>query len=154
MPEKRKSTSIRALEELHDHLTNKCKVEHGKMKVDGHNCYNGDYTKETTDLKAAKEKIIKKISKEIEEYAIKKYTDYGLIIVPVCHRRSSDGEDRLEIDLKVKTFIGVEKEIEAKAKADAAYARDMVKVETWFFDALKSVALKEELPEMPEFTHS
>ncbi len=150
--EKRKSPSIRALEELYEIIKKKCATVHGRLTSYGSVDFSEDQTEEKKALDAKKEEIIKKISKEIEEYVIKKYSQYGIISVPLCHRRSSDGEDRLEIDLKVKEFPEAKKEIEAKKKSDEACKRDMKAVENWYFEALKAVALKEELPAVPEFS--
>jgi hypothetical protein len=111
-----------------------------------------DLTDEKKTLDAKKAEVIKKISTEIEEYAVKKYTKYGLIIVPLCHRRSGDGGDRLDIDLKVKEFPEAVSELEAKHKSDAACRRDMKAVDDWYFKALQAVALKEELPVVPTFS--
>jgi hypothetical protein len=113
---------------------------------------NCDITEAKKALDTKKTEIIKKISEEIQEYAIKKYTKYGLIIVPLCHRNDTSGEDRLEIDLKVKIFPEAKDEIEAKEKSDAACKRDMKAVDEWYFKALQAVALKEELPEVPVFS--
>jgi hypothetical protein len=153
MTEKRKSPSIRALEELHNILKTECCKVHGRMSRYGSVDIDCDFTDENKALIIKKSEIIKTISKEIEEYAIKKYTKYGLIVVPLCHRSSKeDGEDRLEIDLKVKTFPEAITEIEAKQKSDAACKRDMKAVDDWYFKALQAVALKEELPEVPQFS--
>lgn len=151
--EKRKTPSIRALEELHSLITTNCLKTHFKVSEHGSigACYDTSPEKQKLDSK--KSEIIKKISKEIEEYVIKKYQEYGIISVPVCRRSSSDGEDRLEIDLKVKKFPGAEKEIAAKEKAEAAYQKDLKAIDDWHFKALQSIALKQEnLPEIPEFS--
>ena len=151
MAEKRKSPSIRALEELHQLVKEKCHSAHGyEQSYRGSDSYV-DSTTESKNLAEAKHKVIEKISKEIEEYAVKTYTKYGVIVVPLCHRKDTSGDDRLEIDLKVKSFPEVTKEIAAKEKADAAYKADIKKVEEWYFKALQAVALKEELPKVPEF---
>jgi hypothetical protein len=152
MPEKRKSPSIRALEELHSLLKSECCKVHGRISHYGSPDVTCNQTEENKIFVEKKSEIIKQISTEIEEYAIKKYTKYGLIVVPLCHRKSGDGGDRLEIDLKVKDFPEAVKEFEAKKKSDEACKRDMKAVDDWYFKALQAVALKEELPVVPTFS--
>lgn len=152
--EKRKSPSIRALEELHNILKEECGKVHDRVTDYGAVDFKYDNSEAKKALEKKKEEIIKQISSEIEEYAIKKYTKYGLIIVPLCHRRSSNGGDRLEIDLKVKEFPEAKAELEAKRKSDEACKRDVKAVDDWYFKALQAVALKEELPEVPTFSRT
>lgn len=150
MTEKRKSTSIRALEEIHGILKEKCCKTHGRVTKWGNPDQTCDQTDQRIALDMKKSEAIKKVSKEIEDYAVKKYPQHGIMIVPLCHR-SEKGDDRLEIDLKMKEFPDAKQEIIAKAESDAAYTRDMKAIDDWYFKALQSVALKEELPEVPEF---
>ena len=146
----RKTPALRALDEMKETIFAQCQAAHGRVET-----YHksGKYTDESPEAEAllkAKEEIITQISKEVEEYAIKKYTKYGLISVPVCHR--SDGKmDRLNVDLKIKTFSGIEKVVQEKEKADRAYQDDLDKVEKWHFDALSAIASRESLPKPPEF---
>jgi hypothetical protein len=149
---KRKSPSIRALEELHDIIKEKCLRVHGRVTSYGSIDRSCNTSSERTQFESAKQKIIKKISKELEEYAIKKYSQYGLISVPVCHRSSSSGDDRLEIDLKMKQFPEAQAESEAFENAEKLYQADLKAVDEWYFQALQSVALKEDLPEVPVFS--
>ena len=151
MVEKRRSASLRALDEIHNTLIRKCKQAHKRI-----NQYGGDSncTEEKAAFDRAKDKVIDKISKEAEAYLIEKYKKYGLVSVPVCHRSSSSGEDRLKIDIKITEFPECKVEVAAKKQADDLYEKDLKAIEQWHLDALTSIALKEELPAVPELSRT
>jgi hypothetical protein len=106
---------------------------------------------ETKALESAKADLINKISKEIEEYAVKKYEKYGIIIVPLCRRKDASGDDRLNLDLKMKVFPGLDNLFKAKEARELAYKADLKKLEEWYTAALKALLKREELPEYPTF---
>jgi hypothetical protein len=147
----RKTPSLKAIDEMKDAMFQQCLKAHYKKETYHNSHVLVHQDQETESLEKAKEDLITKISKEVEEYAIKKYEKYGLISVPICRRKSSDGADRLNIALKIRTFIGLEKEIEAKRVADAAFRVDLQKIDQWHFDALSAIASRESLPKPPEF---
>lgn len=154
MPEKpkRKSASIRALEEMHELARVNCMKVHKRINKWGSVDPKVDRTEEMCALYRAKRDVIKKISTEVEQYVVEKYKKHGIIVVPLCHRSSSNGDDRLEIDLKVKEFPECKKEIEAHRKSVEAYEADMKKIDDWHFQALQAVARKEDLPEIPQLS--
>lgn len=146
---------MRALEEIHGLLRTECCKTHQRMNIYGRiEASSSACTDEGIALNAKKSEVLERISKEIEEYAIQKYKKYNLIIVPVCHRNGSTNGDRLNIELKVKEFPEAKAEIEALRIADENFKRDLEAVDAWHFEALKAVALKEELPTVPTFTKS
>jgi hypothetical protein len=150
---KRVPTSLRVISEMLESAKKNCMKAHGRVTPYGSPDEGCNTTQELSDLVAKKAEIIKKISKRIEDEAVKKFgKEYGLIIVPLCRRNSSSGDDRLEIDLKVKKFPGCEKEIAAFERECESYRADMKKFEDWHMEALQAVAKKEEFPALPEVT--
>lgn len=152
MTAKRRSVSMRALDEIRDTLMLRVKsAYHGGSIWDSDKQEYRYYpiTEAHEKLKSSKDAIIKKISKEVEDYCVKKYAEYGVIIVPVCHRSSSNGEDRLEIDLKVKKFVGTEKELAAVLAVEKEFYEHMKSIDDWYYGALKAIAAREDLPEPP-----
>ena len=149
MTEKKKRTpSIQALENIKEILKEQCLKAHGFFQ------HYGDEPKNCTDAKknldAAKDEMITKISKEIEEYVVKTYKKYGIAVVPVCHRKDS-GADRLKIDLKMKVFPGLENLEKAEQNAYDAFRADLKKIDAWYYAALQAVTKREDLPAVPEF---
>jgi hypothetical protein len=97
----------------------------------------------------SKDQTIARISKEIEAYAVAKYPQYDLLVVPVCHRQSNNDKARLSIDLKVRRFQIPQSIVDAKAKADEAYVHDISIVEGWYYMALHAISNGEPVPERP-----
>lgn len=125
---------------------------HGRVTDYGSVDINRNQTVERKKLDEAKELVIKKISSEIENYAVKTYSKYGIIIVPECHRSPSSGSDRLRVDLKVKEFPECKHEMKECLDETERFKSDMKKIEEWHMKALQSLAKKEDLPSLPETT--
>ena len=147
---KRVPTSLRVVAEMYETAKQNCMKKHGRTTSYGSVDASKNRSPENCAFIEAKEKIITKVSEEIEAEVIKKYSKYGIISVPLCHRRSDSGDDRLHIDLKMKKFPGCEKEQGALDAANKRYISDMKDIEKWHMDALQAVAKKEELPALPE----
>jgi hypothetical protein len=147
MDNKPKSPSIRALQELKEAMENRCAEKHGH-KLQYSSDYDNSKAKEAIDK--FKEEILSRVSKEAEKLIVEKYKEYGVAIVPVCHRDSTK-EDRLNVQLKVTVFPGIKTLEAAKKKADEAYAEDRKKISTWYYDSLRAIASREKLPDMPDF---
>jgi hypothetical protein len=145
---KKKTPSIQALENIKEILIEQCRKAHYRARS-----YDKIYdrSEELAALNKGKEEIIAKISKEIEEYAVRTYKKYGVMVVPFCHRKTDDGPDRLEIDLKVKVFPELKDRIEAVRKCESKYQTDLQRIDNWYYAALQAVTKREELPDVPEF---
>lgn len=149
---KRVPVSLRVITEMYETAKTNCMKTHGRVTDYGNVDINCNRTDERKRLDEAKELVIKKISSDIENYAVKTYTKYGVIIVPECHRSSSSGSDRLRIDLKVKEFPECKSELKACLEEAERFKSDMKKIEEWHMKALQSLAKKEDLPSLPETT--
>ena len=136
---KSKVASIRALQEL-------------KEIVQGR--YSAKYTPlcRTAENKCtkAKEEVSKKIEKEIEAFAVEKYKEYGLEVVPVCRRSSSyKDSDIVRPELRIRAFDRTAENEYQKVKDEMAAAQQ--KIEDWYFQSVQAVASQVDLPATPEF---
>jgi hypothetical protein len=146
--------SIRFLTELHDIALHKCQEKYKRVPRYGTYSPGCDLVDGSDPTKAyieAKDDIIERVSKEIEEFAVKSYKKYGVISVPTCHRKGVEGNDRLQVELKMTIFPEAAKEQRAKLEADAEYHNDMKRVEDWYQSALQAALRKEDFPPIPEF---
>jgi len=135
---KSKVASIRALQELRGIVLSRLEQTFSKKLHEAE--------KNLGDKRRA---LSKRIQDEIEAYAVEKYAEYGLKIVPVCHRSGSyQDSECVRCELKVKQFPFTEEEYEAlKKKKEAAHEQ----VEDWYFKAVQAVASQVDLPATPEF---
>ena len=149
---KRVPTSLRVIAEMYESAKENCLKAHCRVDSWGKPTMSMNNSPEERALMAAKDCVIDTLSKIIESEAVKKFgKEYGLIVVPLCHRSTtSSGEDRLHIDLKVKRFPGCEKEIKAAEEETRRFKDDLAKIEQWHMDALQAIAKKEELPALPD----
>jgi hypothetical protein len=149
----RTTPSLKALSEIKEAL-----VAQLKNKYSANSSYNWtEYvffanTPTHEELAQAKHALIEKVSSEVESYVVRNYGKYGIISVPICHRSSSEGHDRLEIDLKMKEFPGTKSLQDKVNQIDAQFKADMKSIDSWYFSALRAVAAKDSLPEPPNFT--
>lgn len=90
------------------------------------------------------------ISREITAYALKKYKDYNLLDIPTCHR-TAPVNGKLDIQIKVRAFPGNEDIILADEQNEKDYQEALAQIDAWYFDALKCIARKAELPDTPSF---
>jgi hypothetical protein len=138
---KSKVASIRALQELKEIVESRKRAKFNVLLIEEENrrteIHNG---------------LSSKIQKEIEEYAVEKYKDVGLAVIPLCHRSSSFRDsDVVRPELRIKTFsqgIAADKEI-AKLKEQSEEAS--VQIDDWYFRAVQAVAEQANLPPTPEF---
>jgi hypothetical protein len=90
------------------------------------------------------------IEKEIEEYAVEKYKQYGIEVVPVCRRSSNyKDSDIVRPELRLRIFdqsaeVAYRKVIEDNANASKV-------IDDWYFQAVQAVASQVDLPPTPEF---
>ena len=149
MTSKTRTPSFRALEELKAIATSLCKKAfHDSSYSDS---VGTPWTKEIHAEFDAKRAVVDRISKEIENYAVAKYKEYGVTVVPVCKRSSSDGDDRLNVQLKVHAYPDCKKQIADAELVRTEYADSLKSISVWYFRALKAVAEREALPEIPQF---
>jgi hypothetical protein len=142
----------RFITEIRDITIKRCQERHGRFpEYEGSSCVK-DQSNATTAYEKSKSNLISQISKEIEKYAVNTYKKYGIVVVPVCHRRSRDDQnDRLDIDLKMTMFPETEEIYKKKLAADKAYDNDRKKVEDWYQLALQAALKRDDLPPAPEF---
>lgn len=135
---KSKVASIRALQELRGIVISRLEQTFSK-KLHEEEKLLGDKRKE----------LSKRIQEEIEAYAVEKYAQFGIKIIPICHRSGSyQDSDVVRAELKIKTFPFTDEAYELlKKKKEAAYEQ----VEDWYFKAVQAVASQVDLPPTPEF---
>jgi hypothetical protein len=108
-------------------------------------------TQATYDYDKARAAAIKKISEQVEDYAIATFKEYGVKKIPVC-KRSDVATGNLDIQIRVEKFP--EKEIEklrlAVDREDEAMMKDREAINTWYSQALEAVIHGEEVPERPK----
>ena len=136
---KSKVASIRALQELKGIVQERMSSKFSPMLTKADN--------DRTKFRAA---ISDRIQKEIEEYAVEKYKQYGLVIVPICHRSNSYRDsDIVRPELRVKN-ISDEAE-KAYESVNDQYKEAQHKIDDWYFQAVQAVAAQVDLPATPEF---
>lgn len=136
---KSKVASIRALQELEGIVKERCSAKYSPLLKKAEN----DCTKLKTE-------ISKQIEKEIEEYAVAKYAQYGLAIIPLCHRSSNyKDSDVVRPELRVKVFDQSAEVDYQKLKEEHRAA--LKKIDDWYFSAVQAVAAQVDLPPTPEF---
>ena len=149
MTERAKIPSFRALNELKTIAIEWCKkAYHDHSYGDS---FDTPRTEEVCGLDTAKKLILKRISREIEEYAVRQYKNYGIKIVLVCNRSNISGDNRLNVQLEVQQYPELIKQQELVDKVITEYRAARESVDTWYYDALKAIAQREALPEIPEF---
>lgn len=134
-----KVASIRALQELKGIVVErKCAKFRPLIK------------KTEKEISEMTKELARRIEKEIEENAVKVYAQYGLKVIPLCHRSNSyQGDDVVRTELRVTIFdrrlfklLDIQQDEEIIANQ---------KIEDWYFKAVQAVAEQNDLPATPEF---
>jgi len=90
------------------------------------------------------------IEKEIEDYAVEKYKQFGIEVVPVCRRSTSyKDSDIVRPELRLRIF-DQSAEVAYKKVLDENIAASKV-IDDWYFKAVQAVASQIDLPPTPEF---
>jgi len=98
-----------------------------------------------------KTELCSQIERQIEEYAVAKFAQYGVSVVPICHRNTSyKNDDLVRPELRVKNFMDDSAEREYRALKEEEIAANKM-IDDWYFQAVQSVAAQADLPITPEF---
>jgi hypothetical protein len=149
----RRITGLKALEQLKSALRKKCIGKYcatedytGNNKYVVH-CHSPDHDV----LERKKQEIITKVSTAVERWAVSQFPEYGVISVPTCHRKQDAGEDRLEIELKIKKYPELEKFQHKVDVINFEMDAALKSIDDWYIAALKAATSGEDQPSPPEF---
>lgn len=136
---KSKVASIRALQELEGIVSERKSTKFSPL-----------VSQAEKNCSTAKSDVSKRIQDELEEYAVEKYKEYGLVVIPICHRSTSYKEsDVVRPELRVKVFDKTAEREYQKLIEESRVAQ--VKIEDWYFKAVQAVVEQIDLPPTPEF---
>ena len=136
---KSRIASIRALQEL------RCLVE-SRMSAK----FDPLLRNASSKCNEEKKKISSSIEKEIEQYAVEKYKEFGMVVVPVCQRSTSYKDENLvRCELRIKNYDKSSELAVEMIEEERKKAKD--KLDEWYFLALQAVASQVDLPPTPEF---